>query len=269
MSLSGRWRAFLKSQNERLDVETLEVPVPRLPEALSGLRVAVVSDLHVERLSAYYDSIVSAVYTARPDVILVAGDTTDSASMNIEALDAFFMPLARLAPTFAILGNNDCDMGRVPALRGMYRKSGVALLENELATLTVRGAQLTVYGLSDPSGARRGIRPPRGEVTEDDLYFKLLPAPSLLIIHRPQHAARHAPLGPSLIVAGHAHGGQFRLPWIGGLYAPGQGVFPRLTSGLYSVDGARLLVSRGLGNHGFPFRLGNRPHIPIAVLRPM
>ena len=69
-----------------------------------------------------------------------------------------------------------------------------------------------------------------------------------------------------LVLTGHAHGGQFRIPFVGGLYAPAQGAFPKYDSGLYTKGTTNMIVSRGLGNSAFPFRINNTPEIVIVTL---
>lgn len=270
-------RALAASQNEKLDVDLIDVQLHALPQALDGYRLAVVSDLHIRRLGPYHESILRAVRDAQPDVILILGDTMDEETELIDALAPFFAALAGIAPAVAILGNNDCLVGRLPNLRAMYRQAGVTLLENEARYIDARGVPLQIAGLMDPSAAARAIPPERGILVADHVPLsRTLPpqvaggglAPSILLVHQPQLAVDYAVLRPSLMVAGHAHGGQVRLPGIGGLFAPGQGWFPRLTSGLYRLEGSQLVVSRGLGNHRFPLRLNNRPHLPVIVLRP-
>lgn len=267
----------MQRQNEALDVETIDVQLRALPPALDGYRMALVSDLHIRRPGPYHARILTAVAAARPDVILVLGDTMDESTELIDAIGPFFEELTKLAPTLAILGNNDCLVGRISTLRAMYRRSGVVLLENEARYVSARGVPLEVVGLMDPSAACRGIEPERGILAADKVPLSrtLRPkeadgclTPSILMVHQPQLAVDYAVLRPSLMLSGHAHGGQLRLPGIGGLFAPGQGYFPRLTSGLYDLGDTQLVVSRGLGNHRFPLRLNNRPHLPIVVLRP-
>ena len=90
---------------------------------------------------------------------------------------------------------------------------------------------------------------------------------SILLAHRPEFAPDYAAAGFDLALCGHAHGGQIRLPVLGGLYAPGQGVLPHYDSGLYDVDGMTLAVSRGLGNSVFPFRVNNRPELVLLTVR--
>lgn len=281
MSLRSRAAAYVRAQNEHLDVEPVEVFLPALPPALDGYRLAIVSDLHITRHSPYLASILNAVRRQQPDCILIAGDSIDERTQGVLSLEPFFTLLAQTAPTVAILGNNDCLPSVVDALRSVYWQSGITLLENETRLLNARGYPMQITGLLDPFAQQMGIEavhrqintetptqmplsgvlPPKEEKTEG---YAL---PSVLLLHQPQLAYAYAELRPSLIISGHAHGGQIRLPHGQGLYAPGQGLFPRLTGGLYDLDGTRLLVSRGLGNHRFPLRLNNRPHLPVAILR--
>ena len=83
----------------------------------------------------------------------------------------------------------------------------------------------------------------------------------LVMTHFPEQIEEFSHYDIDLVLAGHAHGGQFRLPIIGAVYAPGQGFFPKWTKGLYNENGRRLIVSPGLGNSGFPLRLGNPPTV--------
>lgn len=276
MSIKDRLRSFQTRQNETLDVDLIPIKLAGLPPALEGFRIAVIADLHMPRIMPYHDKILEAVYTAQPECILIAGDTIDQTTGPIDALSPFFAMLSRMAPTVAILGNNDCLKGRIFSLREMYQSAGVTLLENETRLLNARGIPLQITGLSDPRAATIGILPEREEEKEYVPLTEALPPkeekktesillPSILLLHRPQLVYEYMGLKPSLVIAGHAHGGQFRIGGRG-LYAPDQGILPKLTSGLYTIDGTPLVVSRGLGNHEFPLRLNNPPHIPVAVL---
>lgn len=272
-------RQFIKRQNETLDIETIEVCMSGLPPALAGFRIAVLSDLHMRRPTPFHSAVLQAVRAIRPEFIVIVGDTIDEKVEPVAALMPFFALLGRIAPTVAVLGNNDCLPAFVDSLRRMYWRAGITLLENETRLLSARGFPLQVTGLMDPEAQKRGIQPVRdvGEQTYVPLRDALTPGenkteglsiPSILLLHQPQLFAHYASLKPSLGIAGHAHGGQVRLRNVG-LYAPNQGFFPKLTSGLYTVGGAQLVVSRGIGNHLFPeLRLNNPPHIPVIVFKP-
>lgn len=276
-------RAWVALQNEAIDIERIDIGLPMLPEALDGYCFVILSDLHIRRPGPYHGRILEAVRSQHPDCILIAGDTIDAGTERMAALDDFFVSLGRIAPCVAILGNNDCLRSRVDALRDMYRRTGVTLLENETRMISARGYPVRITGMLDPHARRVGVEPKRDREREEHVSLSsVLPPeeapsvvqaskhamlPSLLMVHRPELAAQYAELKPSLIVAGHAHGGQVRLPRIGGLYAPGQGFFPRLTSGVYPLGDSLLVVSRGLGNHNFPVRIHNPPHLPALRLR--
>lgn len=280
--LTQKARAFIRHENEMLDIDLINIPCAALPGALDGYRVAVVADLHLNALSPYHSRILDALSHSKPGCILIAGDSTDDHTDDMRALVPFFSQMSAIAPVVAVLGNNDCDTLRTPALRDMYGYCGITLLENETRQLLANGYPLRITGLTDPGAFRhrvhveRKAQAPNGEQIplERVALSGVLPpqqtegvtVPSLLLLHQPQLALSYAHLGASLIIAGHAHGGQIRLPLIGGLYAPGQGVLPKYTSGVYPLGASRMLVSRGLGNHSFYIRLGNRPHLPVAVL---
>ncbi|MDR0928875.1 MAG: metallophosphoesterase family protein [Oscillospiraceae bacterium] len=265
MSLKNR---LLQAANESLDIAKYTLPVEAIPSGTS-LRVAVLADLHMNRPTDFHARVLEALVGVRPDLILIAGDSTDETTdITAKPLAPFFARVARTAPAVAVLGNNDCDPQRLPALRAVYRQTGVTLLENEERLIRLRGHDIKIIGLTDPAAVRRGLHPERAP----EAPMVPLPAaaaatkvlPTVMLIHRPELAREYAALRPTLIVSGHAHGGQIRLPLIGGLYAPGQGLLPRLTSGLYDLDGAPLLVSRGIGNHVFHLRVNNRPHLPVV-----
>lgn len=271
------FQAFRKKQNETLDVDPINVPLMGLPAEMDGYRIAVLADPHIQGLTEYHEKIVQAVQEAAPDFIVIAGDVIDRNSMLIESYTPFFEAIGRIAPTVAILGNNDCLPGLISTLRGMYKKANITLLENETRMLATRGVPLRVTGLIDPRAEENGIKlehsaethayVPLAETLPPDKQAQGEFIHSILLIHQPNLIGPYLQLQPSLIICGHAHGGQFRVPGIGGLYAPGQGVFPRHTSGLYTLGNTYLVVSRGLGTHHLHLRLNNRPHIPLIILR--
>ena len=96
--------------------------------------------------------------------------------------------------------------------------------------------------------------------TETDSY-------TILLSHRPELFSVYAEQEMNLVLSGHAHGGQFRLPLVGGLVAPNQGFFPEYDSGVYTEHGTSMVVSRGIGNSLFPFRFNNRPEVILIELK--
>ena len=140
------------------------------------------------------------------------------------------------------------------------------MLRNEAVYIERGGSRLELAGIDDPAFIRTGESASvRAEaelegLLDSDCY-------TVLLAHRPELIETYAGAGAELTLSGHAHGGQVRLPLIGALYAPGQGFFPNYTAGLYTVDGAALVVSRGLGNSLIPLRFNNRPELVLVTLR--
>ena len=269
-------RRFADKQNHSLDTPEVPVRIPHLPQGLEGTRLLLLSDLHFHHLQPFHEDIVNAARRLAPHCILLTGDCVDAGTERFDSLRLFFGALSSAAPCAAVLGNNDCADGKTPLLREVFRRSGVCLLENENRQLFRNGCRLNLMGITDPLAIEKGVSRARknGEkgcvsrekVMTDREAGGQRPV-TVLLLHRPELAKNFLTPPPELIVSGHAHGGQFRLPGGQGLYAPGQGIFPRLTSGLYRTENTYLYVSRGVGNHGFPLRLNNPPHLPLLILK--
>ena len=148
-----------------------------------------------------------------------------------------------------------------------YRLSsqGVNVLENDYAVLEKHSSQLALMGLLDPDFSHEEdynyIDKNLESLTKDnERRF------TILLSHRPELIDLYAKYQVNLVFAGHAHGGQIRLPFIGGLIAPDQGLFPKYTEGMYKMEKTAMVVSRGLGNSIFPIRLFNKPELVVIEL---
>jgi len=230
-----------------------------IPEEFSGYRIVQISDLHNEEFGTDNARLLKKIAACQPDVIFLTGDILDSYHTDTQVAIAFVRQAVQIAPTYFVTGNHEKRvMGEYEQLRAAMMDAGVHVLENELTTLERGGAKLSLLGLHDPAFT---------DVSEQ--LAALAPQAegfTILLAHHPELVDRYAGAGVDLVFSGHAHGGQFRLPLIGGLLAPHQGVFPEYDAGLYRVENTGLIVSRGLGNSAFPFRLNNRPEIILTVL---
>ena len=175
-----------------------------------------------------------------------------------------------IAPCYYVTGNHEM---RVPdafaTLLAGLEEAGVTVLRNQSLELEKDGDTITLLGVDDPDftymsyslGQDSVVDSTLKEITpEDESEF------TLLLSHRPELFDVYEDNNIDLVLSGHAHGGQFRLPFVGGLYAPHQGVLPEYDSGLYSDNGTNLIVSRGIGNSLFPLRLFNPPEVILVEL---
>jgi len=145
---------------------------------------------------------------------------------------------------------------------------GVTVLEDEQIILEKNAEAICLIGVDDPSFQTDYLLGDTATVmntklktltSEDNAY-------TVLLSHRPELFDTYVERGVDLVLSGHAHGGQFRLPLIGGLVAPNQGLFPEYDAGLYAFDGTNMIVSRGIGNSIIPFRFNNRPEVVLIEL---
>ena len=166
-------------------------------------------------------------------------------------------------------GNHEASLSQYDELKAELENTGVVVLEDKAMQLEYNGDDITLIGLSDPSftlkGDMFGEVPAmvdtklRGLIGDKDNY-------TILLSHRPELFEAYVNCGVDLVLSGHAHGGQFRLPFIGGLVAPNQGLFPKYDAGLYTKGDTNMIVCRGLGNSIIPIRFNNRPEIVLLEL---
>jgi len=250
-------------QNRSLDVDYQTIELDHLPQKLNQLKIVHLSDTHFERNRISIDTLLSEIEKAQPDLIFLTGDLMDrTADLKNIPLVEFGSSLMAIAPTYAVSGNHETSSGQLADWEQEISQSGVTLLNNKQIILELKGAQLALVGVRDESYPN--------EVTVQDPLDDM---PVLLLAHHPEYFEQYLTsnplIQPDITFSGHAHGGQIRVPLIGPLYAPGQGFFPNYTTGVYDSKqdaSKKLVVSRGIGNSLFPFRINNKPHLLVITL---
>ena len=248
--------------NSRIVTTHYTVTNGKVPDAFDGFVIAQVSYLHNAAFGEGNARLLDALAEAEPDIIVITGDLIDSRRTDVETAAAFAEAAVTIAPVYYVAGNHE---GRVPeaaaALEKRMTAAGVHILHNERMTLSRGGAEIDILGLDDPSGTETdGLSADEiAAMTEQGRF-------TVLLSHRPDLFARYCASGVDLVFSGHAHGGQIRLPLFGGLFAPHQGFFPDYTQGCYTENGTTMVVSRGLGNSLFPFRVNNPPELVVVCL---
>lgn len=230
------------------------------------VRLVVLSDYHGCDDGMYGATLVKQVEALRPDAILLAGDMFSADGDYSDEL-IFFRMLDGLAFTYYVTGNHEYWEQDVSTLANLIDSTGVYVLDQRCVGLMVDGPWLNICGISDPYA---------GLDTEDALASAAADirpdAYSILLAHRPELIEKYAATGSfDLVVAGHAHGGQIRIPFlVNGLYAPNQGWFPKYAGGLYEVDGTTMIVSRGLSTQAQWYipRIFNRPELVVVEICP-
>lgn len=247
--------------DERLTLRTYTVASPKLT---AEVRLAVVTDFHS---SDNADDVVAMVASCAPDAVLLVGDMFDDdiANRPTERTLSLMRQLSALYPCYYVSGNHEAWTGEMDALYQQTEEAGVMVLRMSSGVLTVRGQRIALCGIPDPyemvfSGApdtEEQLRQAMENVDSADFI--------VLLAHRPELLAKYAQFPLDLVVSGHAHGGQVRIPGVlNGLYAPNQGWFPKLAGGAYTQDGTTLIVSRGLAVRTRLPRIFNRPEVVLV-----
>jgi len=261
---------FLRRENNELALSAYTCFSPALPEGFDGCRVLHVSDLHDKEFGPGQKDLLALSRRAEPDYIFMTGDLIHDGRSLLHGL-AYMRRAAALAPVYYVPGNHEKRSGRFYELACLLLEAGVHVLYNSAETLTRNGDALSLLGAADPrfygfeyldGGVERKFSENLSALCrETENTFRIL------LSHRPEYLPLYAEKGVDLVFSGHAHGGQVRLPALGGVIAAGQGFFPKYTSGIYTLDGTRMLVSRGLGNSSCKQRLWNRPELLAVTLR--
>lgn len=239
-----------------------------IPEAFDAYRIVQISDLHDAQIGENNEKLIAMTAETEPDCIVLTGDFVDSSRFHPERSLSVAESLVKIAPVYYVSGNHEAILPDedYQALTDGLRGLGVCVLEDESAELTRDGQSIRLIGLTDI-----GFHPGTLEEKKDALrtaLSALLPEDefSVTLAHRPELMDVYTECGAPLVLSGHAHGGQIRLPGIGGLIAPGQGLFPKYTEGKYEENGTTLVVSRGIGNSVLPLRVNDRPQIVVVQL---
>ena len=257
--------------NRALTVTHLAVETPRIPAPFSGFRIAQVSDLHNAQFGPENQDLLDLLRAEKPDLILLTGDLVDSRRTDLKVGISFAARAAVIAPTYYVPGNHEARLSGADyaALKRGLKAGGVTVLENRLETLERDGARITLAGVYDPGFYTDYLMKNTALVTDTLLSNLALEEQdyTVLLSHRSELLDSYAAHPVDLVFTGHAHGGQVRLPGIGGLAAPGQGLFPKYDAGLYTQGSTQMVVSRGLGNSIIPLRVNNRPELVVAELK--
>ena len=254
--------------NTTVEINEFVILSDRLPEEFEGFKIAQISDLHDAEFGENNQKLVSVVEGINADIIVITGDIIDSRRLDVAKALSLAERLVTIAPVYYVNGNNESKVKTAyEKLKQGLIGMGVNVLENSSENIEVEGKCITIAGISDPKfdpnlypGIPKRLVNLHLEAIPDNENFKIL------LAHRPEYINRYAGKA-DLVFSGHAHGGQFIFPLIGGILAPGQGLFPKYYGGLYKYGTTDMLVSRGLGNSSFPFRFNNKPVVVVAQLK--
>ena len=192
----------------------------------------------------------------------------DSNHTNVDRAVQFVDEIVKICPVYYVTGNHEywLEKSEYDELMDGLIGARVVILDDQVVEISRGDAKFRLVGLDDKSladGTLGTLLNNAQNVAHEDSEKNEF---TVVLAHEPQYLARYAGTGVDLVLSGHAHGGQFRLPFVGGIVAPDQGFLPEYTAGEYYMNGTEMIVSRGLGNSVIPVRLFNYPEIVCVEL---
>ncbi|MBE6882335.1 MAG: metallophosphoesterase [Ruminococcaceae bacterium] len=231
------------------------------------LRIALITDLHACTYGGKDQSdLIEAVRAQNPDIILFGGDIFDSRRMPEENAIAALKVLGAEYDCYYVSGNHEVRHEKLDYYKEKVRSCGITVLDGIHTKIAISAVSTTpdIYGFDDVT-AYKDITEQIAHMEQTTQNYHFEESFNVLLVHRPEYIEQYAKLGFDLVLCGHAHGGQWRIPGVlNGIYAPGQGLFPKYAGGIYEVNGTTLVVSRGLAKESTPIpRVFNRPELVI------
>ncbi len=261
---------FLAWQNNGIVITKYEYANKKLPEKFNGFKVLHISDLHNKN---YGERLINKIKKINPDIIVITGDLIDRRKTMINTAADFIYGIVKIAPTYYVSGNHEQLSKHFDELKTVLHKSNVIIMDNSYATLYKNGFSIGLIGIADPAinfGKKTYLKENNFSYVRDNITKLIKDINTdfnVLLSHRPELFSVYNELKIDLVFSGHAHGGQIRIPFVGGVLSPNQGFFPKYSEGMHSEGATSIVVSRGLGNSVFPFRIFNRPELVLVTLK--
>ena len=256
-------------KNKNLKVTKTSLNFNTLPPGFDNFKIAQVSDIHCNKVGSSDISFINKIKKFSPDIIVITGDLLDSYNNDMDIAYNILCQLSVISQCYFVSGNHELRLPEeYEKLKEILNKLNITNLNNSSILLEKYSESINLVGVEDYNYFKN----------EDNLNHKanfkktletlhLANHFNILLSHRPEKFPMYIEANYDLIFSGHAHGGQWRIPFLGGIFSPSQGFFPKYTSGKYIQNDSTLIVSRGLGNSSFPIRINNRIELVLVTLK--
>lgn len=271
--------AITYHQNSSITVNKYKIKSKSIPKSFNNFKIVHLSDIHNDYYGYKLENLVSKIEKESPDIIVITGDLVDAQKYNVENTLGFVESIKNIAPIYFVYGNHDIAINGDAHYKRMVeqlKEKGIIFMNIESDSIIRGGDSINILGIQDPStvysiedfnniySTEEKVRLMLDKVVENKTNKESF---TILLSHRPEFINIYKEYEVDLVLSGHAHGGQFRIPFLGGIYAPGQGFFPKYTAGLHEENDTKLIISRGLGNSRLPVRIFNTPELVSITLK--
>lgn len=259
---------YLYNENNKLEINNYNIINHNIPSDFNNYKIIQISDFHNTKSKALTTTIIKEIEKQKPNIIVLTGDLIDANKTNIDITINFIKEINNIAPIYFITGNHEASINNYSYLQDKLEENKVVILDNKLQILEKNGTEINLIGINDPAMQHNPY-----ETNEDIITSEINSIDfnrnnyTILLSHRPELFKNYVNNNIDLVLTGHAHGGQIRLPFIGGLIAPNQGLLPKYTNGIKEKNNTTMVISRGIGNSILPFRINNKPELLIITLK--
>lgn len=251
---------YLYWGNTKIGVTNITVTSENIPDEFNGFKIVHISDLHNAEFGDGQKDLIGKIEAQDADIIVITGDMIDSRRTDVDKAVELITGLGNKIPVYYVTGNHESRVREYNELESKLIENGVTVLKNESVKIEKDSSFINVIGVDDPSFG----------MSANDIFHTVSELKTdgydVLLSHRPELFETYCESGAELVLCGHAHGGQVRIPFIGGIVAPNQGLFPEYTAGSYKSGSTEMIVSRGLGNSIIPLRINNPPELVVITL---
>lgn len=254
-------------ENNTLEITNYTIIDNKIPISFNDFKIIQITDYHNNKSKRIDDKLIDNIKKEKPDIIVITGDLIDSNRLDIETSIEFIKKINKLSSIYYVPGNHEGNINKYDKLKVLLSENNVIVLENDKVLLNKKSDFINLIGIIDPFFKSNKISDKAivnnyiNEIDYNKDYY------TILLSHRPELIEEYSKHNINLVFSGHAHGGQIRIPYLGGLYAPHQGFLPLYEEGLHKIKDTNLIVSRGIGNSTFPFRVNNNPELVITTLK--
>lgn len=248
-------------------VTHMEYSNSKISSEFNGYKIVQISDLHNKRFGKNQSKLIDKIKECNPDIIIVTGDLVDKRYYNLDVAMEFINNAINIAPIYYVSGNHEISTEEYEDIKRKLIDSNVVVLDNESILLNKNEESIKLAGLLDPSYYDGTNEVRKTKLNEELKKLVTNEEFEILLSHRPEILDIYSENNIDLVFTGHAHGGQIRIPFIGAIIAPHQGLFPKYTEGQYTLNNTTMIVSRGLGTSVITVRIFNKPEIILLELK--
>lgn len=259
---------FLYYENNSIVISKYSYTNEKIPSSFKNLKILQISDFHNAQFGKNQSLVVKKIKQCEPDIIVITGDLIDRRRYDLEKSMDLVKQIVNIAPVYYVSGNHEAWSGHYDEIKKALLNENVKVLDNDTVEIEKGKDSITLIGVKDPDFLTSNYIDGT-DYSELEKYLDYVSKDNdfeILLSHRPELMWLYNKYKVDLVFTGHVHGGQIRLPFVGGIIGPDQGFFPKYDAGEFVEGGTTMILSRGLGNSVFPFRIFNRPELVLVEL---